>query len=182
MKKFVSRPAVAIAAAAVLSMSASPVFARSWHHRDRGLDAGDVIAGVLIIGGIAAVASAASKSNRDGRYRNRDYRPGDYRSGDYPNRDYRNRDYRSQDRRYGEDDYDYDRAGYRGAGNIDAAIQTCVDEVERGNRRIETVDAANRDGSEWRIEGRMTGGSDFECLIGDDLRVRNATVDGRAVF
>ena len=36
------------------------------HHRDRGVSAGDVIAGVAIIGVIAAIASAASKSkNRD---------------------------------------------------------------------------------------------------------------------
>ena len=55
---------------------------RGYRHRDR-VDAGDVLAGVLIIGGIAAIASAASNSSRnrdyrDDRYRN-DYR---YRSSD----------------------------------------------------------------------------------------------------
>ena len=69
MKMFTSRPAVAIAAAAMLSVTATPVLARDWgwgggggygrHHRhhDR-VDAGDIFAGVLILGGIAAIASA----------------------------------------------------------------------------------------------------------------------------
>ena len=37
---------------------------RHHRHRDRGVDAGDVIAGILVLGGIAAIASAAS-NNRD---------------------------------------------------------------------------------------------------------------------
>ena len=56
-----------IAAGAMAVSSATPAFAE---HRDRdGISAGDVIAGALIIGGIAAVASAASKGNRDYDYR-----------------------------------------------------------------------------------------------------------------
>lgn len=54
---------------------------RRWHrHRDRGIDAGDVIAGVLILGGIAAVASAMDNDTPD---RRADYRPprDDYRNG-----------------------------------------------------------------------------------------------------
>ncbi len=68
------------AGAAMLSVSfAAPADAQwgdRWRHRDRGIDAGDVITGVAIIGGIAAIASAL---NRDGdrygygnRYRYRD--------------------------------------------------------------------------------------------------------------
>ena len=37
---------------------------RHYRHRRGGVDAGDVIAGVLILGGIAAIADAASKNNR----------------------------------------------------------------------------------------------------------------------
>ena len=184
MKQLASRTAVSLAAAAMLMTTASPAMARHWHHRNRGVDAGDVIAGVLIIGGIAAVASAATRNNRDrdrARYPSRypDYR-GDYR---YPNRDYRgdyrNRDYRGDDYRYGDRD---DRDGYQGAGMIDGAVETCVREVERGNREVDTVDAANREGDGWRIEGQMQGGGLFACNIGSDMRVRNATVDGRAVY
>lgn len=43
-------------------------------HRDRGISAGDVIAGVAVIGVLAAIASAASKSNN--RTRDRGYDDG----------------------------------------------------------------------------------------------------------
>lgn len=42
-------------------------YRRYRHHRNRGVDAGDVIAGVLILGGIAAIASAASEPRRSTR-------------------------------------------------------------------------------------------------------------------
>jgi len=35
------------------------------HHHDDGIDAGDVIGGLFVIGAIAAIASAASKDRRD---------------------------------------------------------------------------------------------------------------------
>ena len=51
-----------IAAGAMVASSASPALAAGRDHRDHdGISAGDVIAGALIIGGIAAVASAAGK-------------------------------------------------------------------------------------------------------------------------
>jgi len=60
-----------------LLVTAMPAQARGYHRdRDR-IDAGDVIAGALIIGGIAAIASAANKDRRwrggyDDRYASRD--------------------------------------------------------------------------------------------------------------
>ena len=56
-------------------------YRRYRHRRHRGVDAGDVIAGVLILGGIAAVASAAS-SARDRNPRYPDPQRGDYRYDD----------------------------------------------------------------------------------------------------
>ncbi|MCG6119605.1 MAG: hypothetical protein MEP44_03065, partial [Blastomonas sp.] len=38
---------------------------RGWRGRNRGIDGGDILAGALILGGIAAVASAASNSSRN---------------------------------------------------------------------------------------------------------------------
>ncbi|GGB63579.1 hypothetical protein [Blastomonas aquatica] len=38
---------------------------RGWRGRNRGISGGDILAGALIIGGIAAVASAASNSSRN---------------------------------------------------------------------------------------------------------------------
>lgn len=49
-----------------LLLTAMPAQAREYRRHHDGIDAGDIIAGALIIGGIAAVASAAS--NNRGRY------------------------------------------------------------------------------------------------------------------
>ncbi|MEN9926840.1 MAG: hypothetical protein RL268_2966 [Pseudomonadota bacterium] len=64
-----------IAAGAMAISSATPAFAQYRDHdRDRGgISAGDVIAGALIIGGIAAIASAGRNNDR-GYYRDSDYR------------------------------------------------------------------------------------------------------------
>jgi hypothetical protein len=71
--------AAGAATAAVMSVSlAAPANAQYYprRHYDRGVDAGDIIAGVAIIGGIAAIASAISRDgDRYGywnRYRYRD--------------------------------------------------------------------------------------------------------------
>ncbi len=115
-----------IAAGAMAISSATPAHAEH-RHRD-GVSAGDVIAGALIIGGIAAVASAASKNDRydrDGRY--------------------------DRDSRYRDGDYRYDRAGYGdgygndrghgygdnrwGGGNPRSAVEQCVYAAERAAGR-----------------------------------------------
>lgn len=68
----------AAAAAAVTLTAAAPAEAQYYRHRDRGgIDAGDVIAGVAIIGGIAAIASAIGNSGN--RY-DRGYGYGQYGS------------------------------------------------------------------------------------------------------
>jgi hypothetical protein len=95
------------AAGAMAVTSATPAFAE---HRDRdGISAGEVIAGALIIGGIAAVASSAG--------RNRDY-----------DRDYRYDRAGYGDRGYGYG-YGYDRDYYRGSPR--RAVEQCVRTAER---------------------------------------------------
>lgn len=70
MKTFRSRAAASLAVLGALSMTATPVLAHGpdeWHrhdHRD-GVDGGTLLAGLLVVGGIAAIASAASKSTSD---------------------------------------------------------------------------------------------------------------------
>lgn len=59
-----------VAAGAMAAATASPALARD----HSGIDAGDVIAGALVIGGIAAVAAAASNDNRYDYGYGRDYR------------------------------------------------------------------------------------------------------------
>lgn len=62
-----------VAAGAMTVTAVAPAAAQSRDHRDRdGISAGEIIAGALVIGGIAAIASASS---RDSRY-DRDYRDG----------------------------------------------------------------------------------------------------------
>lgn len=75
----ISKLVTGAAAAALVTtgFAAAPADAQRYrYHRDRGIDAGDVIAGVAIIGGIAAIASAIGRDgNRYGyndRYRYRD--------------------------------------------------------------------------------------------------------------
>ena len=178
MKMFRSRAALAAASLAVVAMTATPASARHWRHRDR-VDTGDVLAGLLVIGGIAAVASAASKSNRDREAR-------DYRYPDpdrYPDADYR--DYRETDGRYGaprsEENYGGGSTSWRDSGNIDGAVNACLGEIERRERQVDTVEGVNRASDGWRVDGRLRDGRAFSCTTGPDARIRSATVDGRAL-
>ena len=53
------------AACSLLVAGAAPAAARGWHHHHHDdVDAGDVVAGVAIVGGIAAIASAITQGNR----------------------------------------------------------------------------------------------------------------------
>lgn len=111
------------------------------HHRHRGIGAGDILAGVLIIGGIAAIASAAEKS-RD-RYPRRETRYPQPRRGDYR---------------------------YNDGRGIDRAVTMCVDEIER-DARVETVDRVDRNARGWSVTGTLFDGQDFTCSIGEDGRI-----------
>jgi len=181
MKIFRSRSAITLASAAMLSMVASPAMARGWHghrHHRGGVDAGDVFAGLLIVGGIAAIAAAASKSNREKR--DRDYR------NRYPEPDYR--DYpqdRDQDQSSGRYDGRTQGNSYSGSarsgGSMDGAVDICVDHVERGDRQVETVESVSREPDGWRVDGRIDGDGDFSCIVDRDGQVTRATIDGRHV-
>ncbi len=164
---------------------------------------GDVLAGILIVGGALAVVKAIENLN-DRRYRerdypNRDYRDRAYRDGDYRDGDYRDGDYRDDDQRY----RDYrDRDGdYRGSGEndgrdyrapiegrydddarrgVNGAIEDCVGEVQRDSR-VATVDTAERDGDGWHVSGDLARGGRYSCKFGNDGRVRDIDIDmGRA--
>ncbi len=124
----------AVAAGALALTSATPAFARD---RDNGIDAGEIIAGAVILGGIAAVLS--SGSDRD-RYRD------DYRSRD---RNYRDRNYRGGR-------YDARR------GNGQRAVQKCVRAVEQDARRagyryanVTQIRDIDRERRGWEVEGRL---------------------------
>lgn len=122
---------------------------RRWRHRDRDrVDAGDVIAGVAVIGAIAAIAGAASRSNRnsDSRY------PQRY---PYPAPQYRTD---GAEYRYGE------------GGGLDRAADMCAREVER-YAPVGTVESVDRTGTGWQVSGRLRDGAQFTCSIGNDGRI-----------
>ena len=154
-------------ATAALAMTAVPVAAeahgrwdrggwggRGWHRDRGGIDGGDVLAGILILGGIAAIASAASKAEKkrngsqDDGYR---YRPEDDRRDDRPD-GYRPDDGRN-DNRLG--------AGSRG---LNEAVDNCVTEAERGGD-VEEVYDATRNGDGYRVSGTLRNGDRFSCDV-----------------
>ena len=130
--KMISRISLIAAAAATAIAASAPAMADNGRHRGHdGIDAGDVIAGALIIGGIAAVASAASHGDRgyDRRY-DRDWHDGD--------------------------DYGYYRNGYGSR----AAVEQCVRAAERdasryGRARITDVTSINRVRGGYEVRGRL---------------------------
>ena len=125
-----------VAAGAMAISSAAPAAARD---RDHGISAGDVIAGALVIGGIAAIASAASKDRNDYRYDRAGY-------GDW------DRDYRGG--------YDRGYNGYR--DNPRQAIERCVRTAEReagrysyGRADVTDVRDVRQTRYGWEVRGRI---------------------------
>ena len=125
------------AAAAALVSVAAPVQARDRYDRDN-ISAGEVIAGAVILGGLAAVIASAD-NNRDGRYN----------------------DYRYDDRNYNRDGYDYGRSGYGyNYGGGRAAISRCVNAVEtRANRYarsdVTEIRKIDRTRYGYRVSGKL---------------------------
>ena len=133
--KYLSKATLAIAAAAT-AIAATPAQAGRFDRHD-GIDTGDVIAGALIIGGIAAVAVAASKgrdSRYDARYDDRYDRGGDYARGGY---DYSDRRFNSRD-----------------------AVDQCVRAAQRqasryGRARVTDVTTIDRVRGGYEVRGRL---------------------------
>lgn len=124
-------------------------------HHDR-IDGGDILAGILVIGGIAAIASAASRNDRERRYEERDYRSQNQRYDD-----------RRADPRY---DSRYDDSRYdRGTGDMESAINACSDAAERqagGDARVSSVQSVVRDGEGWRVEGELSNSDERTFMCG----------------
>lgn len=137
---------------------------RRWgrHHRRDRIDAGDVIGGLLVVGAIAAVASAVTKSSRDNEDR--------YRSRPYP--DSRNPDVRYPDSRYPEYRSRPDQAQHGDSAGLSRAVDSCADAAGRDGR-VDSIRSAERYGEGWRVEGNLTTGAPFTCMVG-----RDGLVDG----
>ena len=153
----ISKFAAGATMAAVMSVSfAAPADAQyRYRDRDRGIDAGDVIAGVAIIGGIAAIASALDRDGGQFGYGNR----------------YRYRDnYRDAVNACG---YEAERSG-RGRVSV-----TDVDRRGNGYRVRGVIDADNRYGGYNRYEryDRYDARVAFTCSTDRYGRVRDFDVN-----
>jgi hypothetical protein len=126
---------------------------RGW--RRNRIDAGDVLIGAVILGGIAAIANSNNRRERD-------------RDVVIVERDQRDWD-RRDDRRL-----DDRRTGPRGTGasGLDNAVSMCLDRIER-DVRVDTVDNVERTSVGWVVSGALFNGSPFQCRIGN-----NGQIDG----
>ncbi len=136
-----------VAAGAMVMGSATPAMARD----NDGIDAGDIIAGALIIGGIAAVAAAASDNDRH------------YDRGYYGGRYYGNQGY-------------YDRAG-----SSRQAVEQCVRAAQYnanrysygGQARVTDIRDIDRKSDGYLVKGRIavnTRNADWRRGWGNDWR------------
>ncbi|HMS20721.1 hypothetical protein [uncultured Sphingorhabdus sp.] len=140
------------AAAAALVSVAAPAQAR---HDDDRISAGEVIAGAVILGGLAAViASSDDRNDRDYRYDRAGYDDGDYRRGGY-------------DRGYG---YSNRYGGSR------AAVNQCVNAVERWASRYSRSDVTQISNIDRTRNGyRVTG----KLVVQDGWRGNNRGYDSK---
>ena len=76
---------------------------------------------------------------------------------------------RDDDRNRNPEYRDASRYDSDGPTGIDRAVDMCVDAVER-ERRVETVDMADRNASGWIVEGTVSSGDNFTCRIDQDGR------------
>nr|WP_298928789.1 hypothetical protein [uncultured Erythrobacter sp.] len=139
---------------------------RRWgrhRYRRNRVNAGDVLTGVLILGGIAAVASAANNKER----RNRDT---DYRRERNAERDYDRRDERRDDQRS-------DRRSSNAGSGLDNAAEQCVARIER-DIRVESVDSVNRTSEGWIVTGALFNGNGFTCQIDNNGRIADVNYGG----
>jgi len=168
-----------VAAGAMVVASAAPALAQNQRNRDGGIDVGDVIAGALIIGGIAAVASAAG--------RNRGYNDGYVYEGNGGYNDpYNNGRY---DPRY---DSRYDNRynnQYTNAGDPRQAVEQCVYAAERnanrysygGSSQVTDIRQIDRKRDGYTVKGRIavnTRNANWRNGWGGDYRGYNNAYRG----
>lgn len=126
----------------------------------RGPRTGDVIAGILVLGTIAAIAGSASKKNERERVERYPSRT------PYP-----------EDRRYREP-----QRGRADSSGLGRAVDMCVGEVERMRESVGSVDSASRRGDGWHVGGELRTGNAFTCRIDNDGRVSDIQFGGQADF
>lgn len=138
--KTISKALVGTVAAGAMALASAAPAAAQDRYRDRdGISVGDIIAGALVIGGIAAVAGSIGNDRYRGTY-------GEPYYGDRYNDRYNDR-------------YS-DRYGYNYGGNPRQAVEQCVRAAERGARtygRAQVTDIRDIDRNRYgyRVKGTV---------------------------
>ena len=159
-----------VAAGAMVMASATPILAQQRERHDNGIDAGDIIAGALIIGGIAAVASTVGRNrgNNDGYV---------YEGSGYDQR---------YDQRY---DNRNDGRYYNQAGDSRQAVEQCVYAAERnasrasygGTSQVTDIRQIDRKRDGYTVKGRIavnTRNANWRQGWGNDYRGYNNSYRG----
>ncbi len=137
--KTLKKALVGTAAATAMAVSATPALAKD--HKD-GIGAGEVIAGAVVLGGLAAILSSSGKDKYEYGYRGDHYR-GDHYRGDRYRGDYRHRGYR------------------HGQGGARRAVNRCIRAAERRATRnfgwadVTQIRDVDRTRYGWRVKGRI---------------------------
>jgi hypothetical protein len=183
MKIFRSRAAASLAALAIVTMSATPVLARGhddWgryrHHRGGGVDGGSLLAGLLVGGAAVAIATSASKNASDSRADE----PAPYRYPGGPETG--EAGYGDEPTGADEGSRDYPQGSGVGQGSFDGAVDACSAELDRGDKRIDSVENVRRMGDRYSVEGRLQGGAPFACSVDETGHIRSVAVDGHAMI
>ncbi len=145
------------------SPSADVAHDRGWgrHHHDDGIDGGDLLAGILILGGIAAIASAASSASKQGHARQAEYMPPQGAPEQaFPQQ--QDPDYRAPSPKQ-----DWNESA--DTSRLDDAADACADAVS-GHARVDHVYRVDPSGSGsgYRVAGDFTSGETFACEVNGD--------------
>jgi hypothetical protein len=140
------------------------------HHRDR-VDAGDIIAGIGILAGIAIIADAASKSKKEKRRTSGERYPESYPKDD-----------RQDTRPYNPGG---SQQGYSAGNDLGAAVDACSRAAEQSagsNARVEEIRSVTREGSGWQVLGRLNGTArGFSCTTSNGVVDTFRMDDGREI-
>ena len=180
MKKVAKIMTGAVATAMLAVGAAAPAEAQYYRNRDRGIDAGDVLTGIAVVGGVAAIASAIGNSNRGYGYNNGyGYNGGYVREGYGYNSGY------GYTPGYGQG------YGYNSGYGQSAAVNACSYQAQRyGRGPIQILDVDQTGNRRFRVHGVIDGDGGyynrgysqrigFSCTARDNGRVTDFDLDRR---